>query len=187
MRRVVFLEAPPLVLDEKKAMGNVRILICKDCQSTEVIPDFHGDPFYDAELEYACSKHQYPDGQRHLGGRLFSVDEDVWKNTDAREQVLKRVWQEMGHTGMEPWVYQAVETLRADAMQCWQKRGRPETCSDFHSDKKILLPPTAAERKEAGMKKYDRANPSAQRYLCDYCPMRSVAEQKVRAQQGLYD
>lgn len=168
-------------------MSNIRILICKDCQSTETLPDFQGRPADDVELEYACSKHAYPDGTRHLGGRLFTVDETVWNNREARDEILKQMWQKMGHTGLEPWVYQAVDTLRADAMQCWRDRLRPTRCADFHSDKKILTPPTRAERKSEGMPKWDKNNRAAQRYLCDYCPMRSVAEQEVRAKQGLYE
>lgn len=168
-------------------MPNVRILICKDCQTTEVIPDFQGRPSDDVELEYACAKHEYPDRTRHLAGKLFVVDEGVWSNSEAKDQILKKMWQEMGHTGMEPWVYQAIDTLRADAMTCWRGRGRPERCADFHSEKKILTPPTQADRRAAGVQKYDKSNPTVQRYLCDYCPMRSVAEQQVRKQQGLYD
>jgi hypothetical protein len=168
-------------------MPNIRILICKDCQSTETLPDFQGRPDDDVELEYALQKHEYPDRSRHLKGKLFIVDEGVWSHPEAKEKILQKMWQDMGHTGLEPWVYQAVDTLRADAMKCWRGRGRPERCADFHSDKKILTPPTQSERREAGMKKYDKSNPAAQRFLCDYCPMRSVAEQEMRAKQGLYD
>lgn len=168
-------------------MSNIRLLLCRDCKTTEVLPEYQGDPRSDSVLEYAASKHQYPNGERHFG-RLYpvnGVDEDRWhNNSEVREQILKKVWQEEGHTGLEPWVYSAVDTLKDDAMKCWKTRLMPESCSDFHSDKKLLTPPTAADRKSEGMPKWNKAGP--QRYLCDYCPIRSVAEQKVRKAQGLY-
>ncbi|WP_167503124.1 hypothetical protein [Streptomyces malaysiensis] len=170
-------------------MSRIRLLLCKDCRSAEVLPDYQGDPHGDTVLEYATAKHAYSNGERHLG-RLYpvdGVDEDRWHSSpDIRDGILKRVWQEEGATGMEPWVYQAVNTLKADAMQCWRSRHRPETCSDFHSEKKRLVPPTAADRKSEGMPKWDTHNSSAQRYLCDYCPIRSVNEQKMRHKLGLY-
>ncbi|KJK56232.1 hypothetical protein [Saccharothrix sp. ST-888] len=167
-------------------MATIRILICQDCQTTETLPPYEGDPRNDTALEYATSKHAYPNGDRHFGRLYGPVEAGVWDNREAREEILKQLWQREGHTGMEPWVYQAVDTLKADAMQCWRSRQRPETCSDFHSSKKLLVPPTARDRKSEGLAKWDRANPGAQRYLCDYCPIRSVAEQQVRRQQGLY-
>lgn len=171
-------------------MPRIRLLLCKDCRSTEVLPDYQGDPRGDSVLEYAAAKHAYPNGERHFG-RLYpleGVDEHRWhSNSEVRDEILKRVWQEEGATGLEPWVYQAVDTLKADAMQCWRSRNRPETCSDFHSDKKLILPPTAGERKAEGLPKWSKKSPSSQRYLCDYCPIRSVNEQKVRMKLGLYE
>ncbi|WP_369042178.1 hypothetical protein [Streptomyces sp. Midd1] len=171
-------------------MTQIRLLLCKDCHTTEVLPAYQGDPRGDSVLEYAVAKHAYPNGERHFG-RLYpidGVDEDRWHSSaEIRDEILKRVWQQEGATGMEPWVYQAVDTLKADAMQCWRSRHRPETCSDFHSEKKLITPPTAGDRKAEGLPKWDKSNPTNQRYLCDYCPIRSVAEQKVRARRGLYE
>ncbi|MET7525652.1 hypothetical protein ACFYSJ_26175 [Streptomyces sp. NPDC005248] len=171
-------------------MTQVRLLLCKDCHSTEVLPHFEGDPRQDTVLEYAVAKHQYPNGERHFG-RLYpveGVEEDRWhSDSSARDEILKRVWQEEGATGMEPWVCQAVDTLKDDAMQCWRSRNRPETCSDYHSDKNLLTPPTAGDRKSEGLPKWNKSNPSGQRYLCDYCPIRSVNEQRMRAKLGLYE
>ncbi|MFE6745903.1 hypothetical protein ACFVGM_08640 [Kitasatospora purpeofusca] len=168
-------------------MSTIRLLVCRDCRSAETIPDYHGDPKDDSTLEYAAAKHAYPNGERHFGRLYGGISEAQWGNSETQREILKRVWQEEGHTGMDPWVYQAMDTLRADAMQCWRERRRPETCADFHSDTKILVPPTAAERRSEGLPKWSKRNPHQQRYLCDYCPIRSVAEQKVRRQQGLYD
>jgi hypothetical protein len=166
-------------------MPNIRLLICKNCETTEVVPWYEGDPSYDSALEYCMSKHEFPSGDRHFG-QLYTVDEDQYNREESRTEILKQIWQRHGHTGMDPWVYQVTDQLKHDAFECWRTRLRPETCSDFHSDKKILVPPTARERKEEGMKKWDTSNPAAQRYLCDYCPIRSVAEQQVRTKRGLY-
>ncbi|MFE5853248.1 hypothetical protein ACFQ61_08510 [Streptomyces sp. NPDC056500] len=171
-------------------MTRIRLLLCKDCHSTEVLTHYEGDPRGDTVLDYVVAKHRHPNGEPHIG-RLYpveGVDEDRWHNdTSAREEILKSVWQQEGATGMEPWVYQAVDTLKDDAMQCWRSRNRPETCSDFHSEKKILTPPTAADRRSERLPKWNKSNPAGQRYLCDYCPIRSVNEQKVRAKLGLYE
>lgn len=167
-------------------MPTLRLLVCRDCQSTDVLADFDGDPSHDSALEYVISKHEYPNGERHFGRLYRGIDEAQWNRPETQREILKQIWQQEGHTGMDPWVYQAMDTLKADAMQCWRTRLRPKTCSDFHSDKKVLLPPTAADRKSEGLPKWSTKNAHAQRYLCDYCPIRSVAEQKVRKAQGLY-
>lgn len=170
-------------------MGAIRILVCLDCRTTEVLPEYRGDPQYDSELTYAADKHKDATGEPHRG-RLYpiqGIDMDGWNaSSDKRDEILKRIWQEHGHTGLEPWVYAAKETLKADAMQCFEQHLRPENCADFHSSKKVLVPPTASERREVGAQKWDKNNPHLQRYLCDYCPMRSVAQTKVWNKLGLY-
>lgn len=164
---------------------SVRLLICRDCQSTEVLPEYEGNPDYDDALTYATEKHAYPNGERHFGRLYGPVTDAQWDNREIREELLRRIWQQEGHTGMEPWVYATMETLKADAMQCWRSRLRPETCSDYRSDKKRLVPPTQNERKDAGVGKYT-ASPQHTQYLCNYCPINSMVEQKVRAARGMY-
>lgn len=166
-------------------MANLRLLVCYDCKSTDIVSDYEGDPAHDTALEYCTDKHRFPNNEKHFG-KLFKVDEDTWNHSEAREEILRQLWKKAGHTGLEPWVYQFTDQLKTDAMACWSSRKCPDTCSDFHSDKKILVPPTADERKAEGMKKWDKSNPAAQRYLCDYCPIRSIVEQKIRAKRGLY-
>ncbi|MBD0734107.1 hypothetical protein [Streptomyces sp. CBMA29] len=166
-------------------MSFIRVLICQDCQSTEVLPDYAGDPAGDEALIYATGKHVYPNGEKHFGRLYGKIEEEKWKNREVRDEVLRRIWQQEGHTGFEPWVYNTFETLKADAMQCWTSRLRPETCSDYRSESKRLLPPTAEARKAEGMGKYKASSRHTQ-YLCSYCPINSVVEQKERDRRGLY-
>lgn len=167
-------------------MSVIRVLICRDCRSTEVLPDFKGDPSHDDALIYATEKHAYPNGEKHFGRLYGDIAEAQWNKRDTRDEILRRIWQEEGHTGMEPWVYSTFETLKLDAMQCWRSRLRPESCSDYRSDKKRLVPPTAADRKSEGIGKY-RASTKHTQYLCNYCPINSIVEQKVREARGMYD
>lgn len=167
-------------------MSTIRVLVCRDCQSTEVLPDYAGDPGRDDTLIYATEKHQYPNGEMHFGRLYGSITEKDWKNRETRDEILRRIWQQEGHTGFEPWVYSTFETLKADAMQCWRSRLRPETCADYRSEGKRLVPPTAEARKSEGMGKY-RASPQHTQYLCNYCPINSVVEQKIRKERGMYD
>lgn len=166
-------------------MANVRVLICRDCQSTEVLPDYDGDPAQDEALIYTAGKHQYPNGEMHFGRLYGNIAEEKWQNRETHDEILRRIWQQEGHTGFDPWVYDTLETLKADAMQCWEKRLRPATCSDYRSESKRLVPPTADARKAEGMGKY-KASPQHTQYLCNYCPINSVVEQRVRKQRGLY-
>lgn len=164
-------------------MAYIRLLICQDCRSTEVLPDYRGNPEDDATLIYTTEKHCYPNGEKHFGRMYGPLLETQWEHEEVRGEILRRIWREQGHTGMEPWVYDTMETLKADAMQCWRSRLRPDSCSDYRSDKKRLVPPTAADRKSEGMGKY-QASPKYTQYLCNYCPINSMVEQKIREARG---
>lgn len=166
-------------------MAKIRLLVCRDCHTSEVLPDYEGNPDNDDALIYATSKHAYPNGEKHFGRLYRDIDEAKWGNTEVRSELLKSIWKEEGYTGFEPWVYDTMETLKADAMACWRSRQRPETCADFRSEKKRLVPPTAEARKSEGMGRY-KASPKHQQYLCSYCPIQAVAEQKVRESRGMY-
>lgn len=166
-------------------MAKIRVLICRDCRSNEVLPDYEGDPARDEALIYATEKHQYPTGEKHYGDLYGGVTEEQWKNDETRDEILRRIWQNEGHTGFDPWVYDTMETLKADAMLCWEKRLRPTTCADYRSESKRLVPPTADARRASGMGKY-KASAQHTQYLCNYCPINSVVEQKVRKRRGLY-
>jgi hypothetical protein len=87
-------------------------------------------------------------------------------------------------TGFDPEVYKADEGFRADAMQCWKQHLRVRECGDYKSPEKRLTPNTAKERKEAGLPKY-RSDRDV--YLCDFCPAKSIVQEKVFKQRGLYN
>jgi hypothetical protein len=162
----------------------MRILICHDCRSTEELPHFEGDSRNDYTLEYATQKHRFPNGEQHKGKLFRDIKVKHWESEDIRKDLLKRIWATQGFTGLEPWVYSSVNTLKEDAMDCWSKRGRPQRCGDFHSEKKKLVPPSQNERGDAGLGKY-KASPGQTRYLCDYCVCRMQVENEINEKRDV--
>src|ERR1044071_2138729 len=162
----------------------MRVLICRDCQTTEELPHFDGDPRDDSTLEYAVQKHRYPNGEAHFGKLFRDIKASHWGREDIRKDLLKRIWETQGYTGLEPWVYSSVNTLKEDAAKCWQERQRPKRCADFHSDKKRLTPPTQEARRDADLGKY-KASPGPSRYLCDYCVCRMQVEYEINEKRDV--
>lgn len=156
---------------------NIRILFCLDCGTLDEVPDFDGPAEYDDLLEYAASKHETPSGLRHRG-QLFSVEEKVWRNDEARRGIVNQLRDgSKGIAEIEPSFYNVRNTFMDDAMTCYKKHLRPkEGCPDWRSEKKKLVPDTAAERKEAGLP-IRPVGPT--RYICDYCPVRSYYQSKA--------
>ena len=71
-------------------------------------------------------------------------------------------------------------------MTCYSDHMRPKgQCPDYKSDKKLLKPETNAERKEAGLEKYERTG-GPKVYLCDFCPVKSFNMEKHNTKMGLY-
>lgn len=162
----------------------VRVLICKDCRSSEELPNFEGRPENDFALKAAIEPHRFPDGTPHLGRLYGGILLVVWRKEEDRKELLKRIWEDEGHTGMDPWVYPTIETLKEDAAKCWKQRNSPIRCGDFHSEKKMLAPPTSAERKDAELGRY-KGKPSTARYLCDYCVCRMQVEREINEKRDV--
>jgi len=163
----------------------VRVLICKDCMTAEELPNFEGRPENDFALKAALEPHRTPDGEPHRGRLYAGILQKLWRNPERRKAFVKQIWDGEGGqtTGMDPWVYNTVETLKEDAMACWKGRNSPIRCGDFHSDEKRLAPPTAEERKDAALGRYNPKKKGAGqvRFLCDYCVCRSQVEHEINA------
>ena len=165
----------------------VRLLVCPTDKSIEEMPDFDGPPQYDQVLQALVAKHER---KRCPTGSLLRVEESKWQNPEVQNEVRKRIAASFGdkaETGLGTPTYQLMETLRDDAMKCFQQHNRNPACNDYKSDSKRLVPDTKAERKELGMDpKYDAQDRSLTRYLCEWCPVHSLVQQAARAKAGLY-
>lgn len=170
-------------MSEEISAPRVRVLICKDCGTTEELPDFAGRSENDFALKAAVEPHRTPDGEPHKGRLFTGILQRLWRNEEDRKELVKRIWNTEGATGMDSWVYNTAATLKEDAGQCWKKHGQPIRCSDFHSDSKRLSPPSQEERKDAGMKKLKVKEMAASqvRYLCDYCVCRMQVENEINS------
>jgi hypothetical protein len=165
---------------------HVRLLICHICKSLEELPDFEGRPEDDHLLAVLAARHQHRENPEaaEKAGVLLKVEKRHWDSPSTREAIEARIRESSGYTGLDPRFYAAKETFKWDAFACWRAHRRDPDCNDYKSDSKILVPDTAAERKEAGLPKYHSRHT---RYLCEFCPVHSLVTTAARKRAGLYD
>lgn len=161
-----------------KDLPHLRVLHCLTCGTLDEIPDYEGRPSEDAELNYVVDKHDHGSHK----GMLYRVPIGFWLQEPIKRQIIEQI-KGGGSKGLgevDPSYYDTRNTFQDDAMACYSAHLRPkEGCPDFHSEKKVLLPDTKAERKEAGLP----IRPTGpKRYLCDFCPVRMHVERKVRGE-----
>lgn len=160
-----------------------RVLRCDNCRSLEPLPDFDGPSEHDHLLTRLLQAHKHPDGSEHTG-LLFRVETEDWDSPTTRAEIVKRIQEESGYTGLDPNFYDVKATFEYDALICWQTHHRNPHCNEYKSDRKLLTPDTKSERKEAGIGKY---NPKvAPRYLCEFCPVHTLVMEAARWKAGLY-
>lgn len=171
----------------------VRLLACQNCRTIEVLDDYTGPPEmaerFDVILNLALEKHRDGVERRAHIGNLMRVSKKAWDNPNVQETLRQQIvaGMEGGETGLGSEAYALRDTFREDAMTCWEQHLRTPTCSDYKDPSKLLVPNTSAERKEAGIAKFDKSNPHTQRFLCEYCPVHSLVQQAARKRAGLYD
>jgi hypothetical protein len=172
----------------------VRLLVCSTCKTIEVLDDYTGPPEqaerFDVVLNLATERHK--DGVERIPhvGQLFRVKEGAWNSPEAQAQIREQVVARLdpnAETGLGAEAYAIRDNYKEDAMACWAQHNRVPACPDYKSDAKLLTPNTQAERKEAGLDKFDAHNPALQRWLCEYCPVHSLIMQIQRKKAGLYD
>lgn len=162
----------------------IRLLVCRTCKSIEELPDWEGSPESDTLLNISVQKHQQP--TEHIG-ILLKFPLRYWVVPKVKEEIIKQI--RGGSTGLDVIsnnFYQTKMTFHDDAMTCWGAHLRPKgQCPDYKSDKKLLKPDTAAERKAAGLERPGEAGPKV--YLCDFCPVKSYNMAKFNESKGLYN
>lgn len=164
----------------------IRLLICKVCNSIEELPDYVGPVEHDTLLEVAVEKHEFDSGERHLG-HLMKVPLKHWARDDVRRQIILQIrGGSAGIDDFEKGFYDTKSTFHEDAMACYKRHLSPKgRCPDWRHDSKKLVPKTAAERKEAGLAPPTKT--PVHTYLCDFCPAKIFMVTKAREQAGQYD
>lgn len=159
----------------------IRLLRCDTCHTLEELPDYQGPAEYDTLLEVLLSRHE-TNGERHIG-RLIDVDQRAWELPNVRKEIIEQIKGGIspGLAAFDPTFYDTRNTFQTDALKCYKQHLRPsEGCQDYHDDSKILLPDTAAERRDVGLPKPARGNTPLQ-FLCSFCPVESyVQHQKLK-------
>lgn len=165
----------------------IRILYCWNCKSIEELPDFEGRPEDDLLLEIIIEPHQTT-GVPHKG-TLFKIPVGIWSVQSQREEIIKQMREQIsgGLANLDPDYYTTKATFYEDAMKCYSTHLRPkDSCGDWKSESKRLLPKTDAMRKEAGLMTA-KQSAGTRVYLCDFCPVKSVVMTKQRKSAGMYN
>ena len=158
----------------------IRVLYCAVCQTMETLPLYDGPVEGDTLLEVLVSRHQFESGEPHKG-HLFRVPQLEWEREAVRKEIIKQI-KGGGSKGIDEFdasFYATKDTFKEDALTCYAQHNRPkDSCGDYMSDKKILLPDTKAERKEAGLPSPAKA-PGPKNHLCGFCPIHQVVRNKI--------
>lgn len=200
MPRLVILAAAPLVLiGSNSVLGimsdKIRVIMCTICRTLEVVDAYDGPEEHDQTLLYIARNHVTGDGRLHPlnvmipdiitreGVKRPATHAD-WANKDFRaylESQLTKAERPGEAVGLGTKYYEAKNTLLDDAMHCWRGRLKPETCGDYKSNSKRLVPDTSADRKELGL-----AKPTSSRFLCEFCPVHVGVTERQNRKAGLY-
>jgi hypothetical protein len=186
---------PTLGEDEKvidSSGPRLRLLICHDCNTVDVLPMYDGPVEYDDTLNYRLADHQGPlddDGKPRYyhHGSLSTVSEKSWEDSSVQRQILAEISKAHGggELGLGSAIYHARSNFKEDAFTCWKQHNRTENCQDYMSDAKRLVPDTRGERKELGIETKSRRRPGTS--LCVFCPYHSVVQQRAMKKQGFYE
>jgi hypothetical protein len=166
---------------------HVRVLICHVCQSVEELPDFDGPPEHDQILDYKVAPHSFPSGTPHKG-LLVRVPAAHWNKQEFKDAFVDQVEAMVGPgygDGVPGLQYDLKSNFKQDAMMCWKEHLRTTDCGDYQAKNKALYADTKVERRDAGLDISLSARPK--HFLCDYCPVQSIIDQKKRAAAKMYD
>jgi hypothetical protein len=169
---------------------HMRVLKCTKCRSIEEVPDYDGPEGgentqeYDLSLKFFTDQHVNKNCKRddfttvRFPTRFWIIP----KVKASIEQQLKEGAQGLDVFGTD--FYNTMNNFTADAMKCWMQHNQTKDCSEYKSEHKMLKPGTSVERAAIGLEK-EATGPKV--YLCDYCPIKSVVQQKAFTKKGLYN
>jgi hypothetical protein len=186
-----------ILFDPEKNIGMteriVGIYVCFQCKEINEIYDYNPkDADNDTRIGYLVEMHL----QRHPSlaervvtewSRLGFIPEKMWKSAEYRKQITDEILKGNNQKGFDSETYSIMDTLKEDAMKCFQAHGRPvykaPGCQDFLSASKEIKPKTGVERKAAGLPSYDETKVK-RRFLCEHCPYFSDAQSKIRIEKA---
>lgn len=150
----------------------VRLWVCRECKSIDVLPPYDGPAERDVLLEDTASRHM-TEWRTHECS-LVKVPESYWNSDKVREQIVYQLSQggSQGLDEVDPDYYATKDTYREDALKCFDRHNRPAgaDCIDWKDSTKRIGNPT-----QEGWKT------GAKVFLCDFCPVRA---QVARAARG---
>ena len=184
------MDVPILGQDTSNQSANdgpkIRLLFCNNCKTIDELPDYEGRPEDDYLLQIMVEKHQSNDVPH--AGRLMKVPLALWVVPDIKDAIVKQIYEKLapGFNALMPGFYETKSQFAQDAMTCYNQHLRPKGgCPDYGSDKKLLLPDTAKDRKELGLAPLkDSGAPKT--YLCQFCPVHTFMVTQQRKKAGLY-
>lgn len=171
-----------------------RIILCRTCQTIDVIPLWEGRPedeAHDPILEYVVHQHNQKHGEGNADAAMMTVEDKYWDDPRTRSDILKRM--EGKFVGFEPSLYDIRDTFAEDALRCYSHHHRPTAgCIDYHEPNKLLdakLWHSVEDDKvdKSDHKKYDNLLPKRPVWLCDWCPVQSWVDTRINTQAHLYD
>lgn len=180
----------PLIGSKEYDGPVIRLLRCFVCETWEELPDYEGRSDHDYLLEISLEKHVFPSGDPHVG-KLFKVPVKAWGNAEQRKAILDQLGKG-GSAGLdeldpEKSFYDTKMQFAQDAMDCWKYHLYPQdTCPDYQSPAKRLLPNTAKERADLNLPSPEHLE-GPKIYTCNFCPMHSVMTTKRRSIAGMYN
>ena len=168
----------------------MRLLVCKKCKTIDDVPPYEGPEGgentvqYDHHLKFFVDPHvdkNCPNQDR----LVYHLPVKYWIVPKVKESIVAQI-QAGGSQGLDVFgtnFYATSNNFRADAMTCWIKEhNQTKDCSDYKSEKKKLKPGTTKERADAGLDSESKVKV----YLCDFCPVKSLVQEKAYKKQGLY-
>jgi len=173
----------------------VRLLVCPKCETVEPIEWCATEPGANPEcghaqcadlLHYRVIPHtaMLADGRvYHSNLLLTDVAQEDWNRLSTRKDILKNFTAPGDATPYGAELYAIKGTYQEDAMTCWKQHNRTKDCGEWrHSSKRLVdqREETKDLRKELNLETRSKHRPTMT-YLCDYCPMRSIKEDKVNA------
>lgn len=170
---------------------HMRVLKCIKCRSVEEVPDYEGPEGGENTMEYDGTLKFFTDQHIHKGCKrddfmTLRFATKFWIIPKVKEGIIAQLNE--GAQGLDVFgtnFYDTKSNFTADAMSCWIKEhNQTKDCGEYKSDKKRLKPGTSVERAALGLEK-EGTGPKV--YLCDYCPVKSLVQEKAFKKKGLYN
>jgi hypothetical protein len=164
-----------------------RLLVCRQCKTIDTFPLYDGPKELEAEdpiLDGMVRRHVQMHGDINPEvAALFTVGEDkcnckqchgMFTMWEAHHDLVLKGLQERW-TGFHPEWYATKDTLKEDAMRCYNLHRRPKgaDCIDWMDDSRRLTPESWPKDKTV--------------YLCHFCPVATAVVTKKRLMRHMYD